>query len=286
MITEKRSDTKTNHPTDMTEQNTWALPKKVTLTGKISQQKGAVAYSLVMVILASTLTVAVAVLASDAVFSVVQPFLFLIVGSLHLRRLRWDLHNLTGAEKWLYTLFMAATILVLLGCSWFWGVYFSAVTLLAGPCAFLVPFVLAELWQVYAEISYGEAKVWKLTSELDNEYPAIYITGVPIRFKVMDTEAEASFGLIETRALPRMKLAEAFCDTVQKQNKKAEQPIHLVDAAQKPTRWVFYTNDMVVWKRSLDPELSIIKNKLKRNAVIYVQRLPEVAPLMETENRN
>lgn len=255
------------------EQKTLLLTKRSSFTGKIGQQKGAVAFSLAVAVAASILAVVLALFTNDLIFSIAQPLLFLVAGALHYNRMLQDLPVLTPTERWLYSLCIAATILLLLGCSWFWGAYLQVITLLAGPGAFLLPLALAELWRLYVKISFAEPKVWKLTTEMDETYPAIYITGIPLRFKIIDEEAEDSAGIIQARALQRMRLSEAFCDTVQKQNKKGEQGIALTDAEQRPTRWIFYTNDMVIWKRTLDPNLSIIKNNLKRNAVVYAQRL-------------
>lgn len=258
------------------DKETLFVDKKTTLTYKISQQKGAVATSIAAVMLAYALC-AFAWLFFDSSLMVLlmMPVLFIIVGALHVFLVGRHLGMLTIAEQWVYTLFVAATVLLLSSSSSLWELQLPLNSLFVAPSAFLLPFVLSQMWRLYVRISYGGAKTWQPELDSDTEYPDIYIKGIQVRFRVIPAHPEIPRFSVRFQASNKMVLGEVFIDMLQKQIKKGLPSEILFPPGRQKDEWVFYTRDKLLWKRTLDPDQSIRRNRLKEKKVIYARRVTE-----------
>jgi hypothetical protein len=256
-------------------QNTLWMDKESTLTYKIGQQKSSVTTCIAIVLIAFAISLCVALFWSFAVFSVAQIIIFLIAGSLHLYKLEKDLTMLTTTEKWICTLALGAAILVLYSCSALGGVRMPLVMILAGPGAFIKPFILSEMYRLYQQIAYADAKTWYPVNEMTQSYPDIYPNGVLVRFRIIYGGSRSERFSFQLRTSARMNVGEIFYDVVQKQKKQRLNDIALMNHEQEPFHWVFSTMDMLLWKRTLDPGLSLLQNRVKENSVIYAERVVE-----------
>ncbi len=255
------------------EQNTLYLDKKPTFTYKIGRQKGAVATCMGIVVVAYAISVFVFHLAGHAAFFIVQPIFFIVAGTVHLYIMDKHLQMLTAAERWLYTLTIAAAIPVLFGFSPLWGISLQFGIIMVGFSAFFLPFLLSELWDLYWQISYSGAKVWHLSPEKAIDYPDLYLNGIPVRFRIISGEPGEGMLTVKFQASAKMDLGDIFCDMAQKHNRKSSRKVELSDKEQQPFHWIFTTKDTLLWKRTLDPEKSLRKNRLNDYAVIYAQRV-------------
>lgn len=248
--------------------------KEPTLSHKIGEQKGAVVIVLAAVMVAYVLSVVVAVFWNHMAFALVQGLLFLAVGLLHLSRLRSDFQAFTTTQKWVYSLVVGISIFLLFGLASFWHIRLPFVTMLAGAVAFLLPFVLSELVRTYMQLAFGNAAPWQVSNEVAVAYPDVYLAGMPVRFRILPEGGEQTAFQAEFRTLAEMKLGEVFYDMMQKQAKKGIGHTALFDNKNQPYQWLFFTTNFMGWSRALDPSLSLAENSLKKDSVIYVQRLP------------
>lgn len=255
------------------EQNTLWVNKESSLGHKISQQKNSVVILLAVVLAAYVLSVCVAFFWSNAAFAIVQPLFFLAIGIFHFYRLESDFQSLTATQKWIYTVVVATTVFLLFWIASLWGIRFSFLAMLAGAVAFLLPFVLSELAKTYLQLAFGNAALWQVTNEASLTYPDVYLKGIPFRFKLMEEESGNVFFQTEFRTLTDMRLREVFYDMMQKQTKKGIDSAALFNDEKRPYRWLFFTSNFPGWSRALDPNLTLAENNLKKDSVVYVQRL-------------
>jgi hypothetical protein len=182
--------------------------------------------------------------------------------------------ELTTAQEWLFSGAFAFTVFLLLGSLPLWGLQLPFRNMLAGAVSFLLPFVVVELWLAYASLSYEGAVPWQATAEDSVNFPSIYLTGMPVRFRIKPVPGHPSPGVVSFMASGKMKLGEVFQDMVQKQGQKGLPTTPLRDEESTPYTWVFYTSDMLIWNRFLNPAKSLPANGVRRNAIIYARPIP------------
>jgi hypothetical protein len=259
------------------ENNSLYLEDKLDFTYKANRQKGGIA-ACVLVVVATFLLYLFAVLWwGHPLLYKGLPALFLLSGCAHLFLLQKNLTAFSLAEQWLFTVAMTAMLAGLLGFSSIWDDKLSWQVILAGACAFLLPFTIAELWRVYSDISFSGFRYWQLSDEKADDLPAIYLKSIKVRFKVIQEPAVGRGGIIPVSASARMTLSEVFFAMVQQQNKAGSYAIALRSRELEPYAWVFYKMDMQLWYRSLDPDKSLQENGIGKNSMIYVQRVSKDA---------
>ena len=141
----------------------------------------------------------------------------------------------------------------------------------------MLPFVLLEMYRLYAEISYADAKSWYPSQELTMTFPDIYVNGFPVCFKIIQGENARDVLSIDFLPSVRMKPGEVLVDIAQKQKRQGEKEILLANAAGEPYHWIFLTREKWLWNRALDPALTLSQNKIKYGNVIYALRVKENA---------
>jgi hypothetical protein len=140
-----------------------------------------------------------------------------------------------------------------------------------------LPFVLAELWRLQELLSYSDIIPWQLTQDSSTQFPSTYLNGLQVRFKVNHGSGEGSVGPITFIASGRMMLGDIFYDMVLKEKKKGNKNIYLKSSNNEPYTWVFYTTDMLIWNRTLDPHKTLSQNRILKNTKIIAQRVSREA---------
>lgn len=248
---------------------------KAMFVNKMGQQKRAVATCFAVVLLSFLLCVGLAFFLAEAVFLPIQEFIFLFAGALLVYRLNKDLRRLSVVRQWFFCFSLAGTLLLLLAFFYLMQNRFSWFMIIAGPAAFLFPFILFETYRLYLQVSYAGAKTWYPSGELTMTFPDIYVNGFPVRFKVIQGEGSKDVLSIDFLPSVRMKPGEILVDIAQKQKRQGGQEFELANAAGEPYRWIFLTRDMLLWTRPLDPALTLSQNKIKYGNVIYALRVKE-----------
>jgi hypothetical protein len=256
------------------EQDTIWMVSKANLSYKLGRQKKSIVTGIAIVLVAYVLCTGIALFGSKATFLLAQPLIFLAAGALHVYRMNNDLRNLTVSERWVFTLALTVTLLLLFTFFFFWN-QFSWFMIFTGPSAFVLPFVLVELYRLYFEISYADARPWHPTNELSMSFPDIYVNGIPVCFKIIQGEGRSETLSVDFLPSVRMKPGEILVDIAQKQIRKGETEVPLFSADEVPFRWIFLTSDKLLWKRALDPNLTLSQNKIKYGNVIYALRMTE-----------
>lgn len=224
-----------------------------------------------LVVLACAAAVGLGFFCSLRVLCVALPLLFFTAGMLYAKYL--STAAILPGERLSSTVLSSATILLLLAGANVWLKNMPWTTVGAGAAAFFLPVVWNRLWQHYLLLTVDMSKIWQPANESKVQYPAIYITGMPVCFKISERQDGLAERTVHSRVLAEMKLSEVFFDTVQKQNKKGEGWIDLAPAGQPACCWIFFTTRLFLWKRTLDPALSVVQNGLRKNAVVYALRI-------------
>ncbi len=250
------------------------LKKNASLPHLFARHKGVVALDLLALVVAGLVVAALAWRQPLLVPATLLPLLLLPAGGLHAWLLVQRLPSVPSQQRWWFTVAMAAVVLVLIGSLAWWVADLPWRTGLAAAAAFLIPFVLTELWRLYAAISYEGAIPWQAPAATADEFPSIYLNGIPVRFRILGATGGGAARPIAYLASGKMTLGEAFKDMVQKQSRKGPQQIALRNEEGRAYNWIFYTTDMLIWTRVLHPHQSLKANSIGKNAVIYALPAP------------
>jgi hypothetical protein len=261
------------------------LKKKTDFSYQLRLHKRALAAAVLAVLTAYLLSAATAIWWRPLSLPVLLPFFFLLAGAVYVRLLKKHFRELTTAQEWLFSGGFALTVFLLLGSLPLWGLQLPFRNMLAGAVSFLLPFVVVELWLVYASLSYEGAVPWQATAEDGVDFPSIYLTGLPVRFRIKPVPGHPSPGVVSFMASGKMTLGEVFQDMVQKQGQKGLPATPLRNEEDTPYTWIFYTNDMLIWNRFLDPKKSVQANGVRQNAIIYARPVPNEDVLNSSTNK-
>ncbi len=273
-----------NHPFLTMKNETLLLKRNPATNNDVGRDKKAVGIALVGVITAYLLFTAAAFWWPSLSLPAALSLFFLGAGVFHTWRLKQHSPSLASKQEWLFTTALAFIVLLLLSASVVWGLPLSFRNRLAGAGAFFLPFVLVELWLIYAAMSYEGAIPWQAKADGGNNFPSIYLNGLPVKFRIISEADKKALGPVSFLASGKIPLGEVFNDMVQKQGKKEGQFLSLLNDEDEPSAWIFYTNDMLIWNRVLNPAKSLRANGVRKNAVIYAQRVTDAAFIHPSPN--
>lgn len=199
---------------------------------------------------------------------------FFGLGYLHFLIVRANVFGLTENEKLSYS-FSLATVIGLAGAVFYFfaPAAFTPQTFLTGACAFLLPVVLDGAWRLFHSLSTRAAATWRYSTDVSLQKATTFLNSMPVRFKIMAGQFGGEY-TVSFRAPVRMKLGTIFYHMVQEQNSHDEEAIRLLDREGEPYEWAFSTS-VFGWKNFLDPELTLLENGIKENAVVTAQRISE-----------
>ena len=143
----------------------------------------------------------------------------------------------------------------------------------ASASLLLLPELVRSSWQAYIDVPETEFKPWTVPAESPDKRASISINSVTIYFRLrrdyfdLDTLNEA------VTEPSRITLGRAFHQFLDQYN-QANKPITLTDEKGQPFTWTFTVRTLRgATTRYVDPELSLIDNKLPNNSVITARRL-------------
>lgn len=264
------------------EQHTFWMTGKTRLTDKLGQQKGAMATCFIIILLTFIVCMVVAFFLNESLFLLVEGLLFLAAGTVHVWMLNKELPGFSHTQRWLFTFSLAGTVVLLFALFFLLQSRFSWLFMVSGPSAFLLPFTALEIYRLYNQVAEAGMTTWYPVSEFSATYPAIYVNGIPVCFKIIMGENREDRFSIDFLPSVRLKPGEILVDIAQKQKRQGGYDIPLLDENGEPYRWVFFTPDQVLWKRALDPALTLSQNRIKYGNVIYAVRVEENDALQET----
>lgn len=209
----------------------------------------------------------------DTFYKPIQLILFLGLGFIHVLLLKHCSNTFSGLEKLVYTLLFSAVIIFLLAVFYFFNQQFRFNSVLAAVCAFLLPYTISILWQLFSEITLARYAPWFYRNDLPLQKSTLFLNSIPIRFKVLLGENENL--KISFRAPVRLKLGLLFYHMVQEQNSKESGLVDLTDESKKAYGWEFSTSAFGIWHRNLDPEKTLLENSIKGNSIIIARRITD-----------
>jgi hypothetical protein len=252
-------------------QDTFVIDIKTVVNLKTGAEKLALAGNMVAILAAFGLFICLNLVGDDFVSAFFQMLAFLFAGIFQVRIMRRSLPFVSFAGEWIYTLLTTGLVVLLFGCSAFWGLQFSVHLAVACISAFLLPFFLSEVWRAKLQLSYEGIKIWYPTHEPEAQYPQFYFNSSPMRFRIIQGKGAPNVA-INFKVSNEMTLGKIFYDLAHNKN-MSDAEIALANALKKPYSWIFFTPDWLVLNRALDPEETLSGNGLKENALIYAQRV-------------
>lgn len=240
---------------------------------KLAQNKRPLIAFAIIVIVASALLAFVSQFLSPTLAKLFQLAVFFLLGYVHLSMLRGALSVLDASERLWYSLFMAALVIGLLFGVGLFTHRFNPFLIVASGAAFLLLFIIDETWQQYNLAADGPVQSWQYTPDLPLNQSTVFLNSLPIRVKVQTDEHGREEMLIHTRAPVRMKLGLIFYHMVQDQKGSGRLQIALADTKEHSYKWIFFAPRLIGWDRPLNPEVGLVENGIKENALIVARRI-------------
>jgi hypothetical protein len=145
---------------------------------------------------------------------------------------------------------------------------------IAGCCMFLLPCIAIQTWFARQSISGKEYKVWYNPDELAPHLVAASNTKQAIRIKIAPRKYETKTRITSISAYAKLKLGRLFHHFLAEQNVHTATFIDAIDKNLHPFGWVFYEEMLGgLFRRHLDPYLSLQENNVKENATIVITRV-------------
>jgi hypothetical protein len=244
----------------------------------IQSKKDVLAFSMLLLI-ACALFGSTIFFSGSSVVKLFQIAGFLVIGYIHVTIIKGNLAALTSTEKLIYSLLLAIGIFIILSVVYSFSNRYTALFALANSCAFLLPYIMEELWRLFGNISSGEPMLWYYTDDLPMHKSTIFLNSIPIHFKVqMEQNGQGEY-TIAFRAPVRMKLGLIFYHMMQEQNDNGRTLIDFSDEKAKPFGWLFFTPGIGGWNKYINPDTTLIENGIKQNAVIVARLISDKAIL-------
>jgi hypothetical protein len=210
---------------------------------------------------------------------------FMAIGFIHTsqlyKRLSFLHRNFSGEGLW-FTLLLLT--LVLLSTTVLYMLVNPGLLPVSLACsgAFLFPFLMYRAWFFYSHIPPGVYTVWHLPEDDAVGYSTGSRNGQPVRIKLARSYFEVKDELFQVTATPQTRLGRLLYNVVAEQSKMPA-TIQLKDEDDKPFGWEFYAKGLLgLFKRRLNPEKSLLSNKVKKNTVVLVKRVrTETEPLAQ-----
>lgn len=177
----------------------------------------------------------------------------------------------------LFTLFLSFSIFAGLSILYLFAEPSLLYLALGNTCAFLLPFLMVHAWNYYTCIPQSKFPVWYIPDGEIDTRATIFLNSITLKIKVtqkyFDPE-EMEFVITEPG---RMPLGKVFYHFITRQNAKADMTIDCVDENKHPFGWEFYVENLNgLFKRHLNPEASLIDNKVEENTVITAKRVKQM----------
>lgn len=150
----------------------------------------------------------------------------------------------------------------------------KAVWLMAfsSTAAFLLPYILKLCWHLFNSIPIKEFNAWTPKAMMPGR-TAVSLDSVLIRLKFTQHVSDANEKIYTVFVLRYTKLGDFFSRFLAQYNAHVGSAIESTDEKGNKYAWEFFTTGFFSSPtRRLDPDLTIIDNKLRKHAVIYIKR--------------
>jgi hypothetical protein len=242
---------------------------------KLGQNKKNVTAFGALLVIVSLLLGSTVFFMNSRIATLVQLTGFTALGYMHVSIMQGNLAVLEPAEKLVYSLLLAACAFIFLSAFYLFTDNYPLLLIVAACCAFLLVYVLGELWRLYYQISESNVIPWYYTGELSSQQATVFLNSIPIQVKIQIEQHGRVEYPIAFRAPVKMKLGTIFYHMIKEQNESGKIPVDFIDRNNKPFGWVFFTPSFTGWTKALDPEATLIESKINPNAVIIARRIPE-----------
>ena len=212
----------------------------------------------------------------------------LLLGAWHAAQLQKPesyLNALNDQAKWGLTIGVSALMVIFLLLLRFFQIQFHFLTGVAGAASFVLPLLVYETWLLYVGTTQKYFPPWHLPLGIFDKRATIFLNSITITVKVAGSFFYPEETLLVSTGPARMQLGRLFHRMVVKQNSGSESVIGLLDEAGQFYAWTFYAEGYKGFEqRVLDPEATLIKNRLKDGSIIVATRvkapraLPATAP--------
>ena len=241
---------------------------------QLSENGKTIAFFLLFVLVAGAVFACLIIMNGGLSFRILHVVGFVFLGYLQVRLHGGALHFLNARQVFTHTVVSTCVLSLFLYFVLFLFPAYSVLQLFSAVAAFVLPYTLTQLWQLYQLFSFGSGKTWAYSDNLPLQKSTTFLNSMPVKFKVQledggDLQYQVSF-----RAPVRMPLGLIFYHMVRNQEASGGLPISLVDASNNPFQWVFQTSQFG-FVRNLDPDAGLIENGIRQNMLVIARRLKQ-----------
>lgn len=215
-----------------------------------------------------------------------QLILFFAVGNLYISS-RQDFLKLHPAEKpGNDILLITFSLCVLLSALYIflrkdvWLMAFSS------SAAFMLPFFLKLCWRLFTSIPGKEFNAWFPHERVASGRASVSLDSLLVRLKTTQHVSDVHEKIYTVFVPHYIKLGDFFSYFLTEHNAHAASLIEDKDEKGNKYAWEFFTTGFFgLQSKKLDPDLTMIENKIKNDALVYIKRLIQPDKLL-SHNKN
>ncbi len=207
----------------------------------------------------------------------IQFLAFIALGTWHTVQIQKPFSVFTTRDeafKWVFTIGFTAGLFAVFLLLHFLDIGFVLLTAIASAAAFVLPFLVFESWLMYVGSTQQSYPPWHLPLGIFDKRATIFLNSVTVKIKVAGSFFYPEEMVFTTTGPARMQLGKLFHRLVVKQNSGEKPMIELLDESRQAFAWIFYAEGYKgLEQRVLDPEATLIQNKLKEGSTIVATRV-------------
>ncbi len=156
----------------------------------------------------------------------------------------------------------------------------------SSSAAFVIPFFLNHSWTYFNNIPDKEYDTWIPKKRISNT-ASIFLDCISVKIKIARRYFDVHEQTYSVYAPYYIKLGDFFSRFLEEKNRNIETAIEDIDKAKNKYAWEFFITDLYgLQLRRLDPNLTLVENKIKQDAIIYLKRTKEPVKLLYYAKQN
>lgn len=214
-----------------------------------------------------------------------QNLAFLACGILHVSFMNKNVSfpnvKFPGNNKLVFSIFLSLVISIVLTVFYLLTDSNMIRMSFASGGAFLLPFVVEQAWKSY-NFPAKQYKVWYNSDVVMDSRTTVFLNSLPIRLHLSMKYFDITEEEFELTVPGHTQFGKFFNQFIIEKNKNNASAIECVDSEKKQFGWQFYTEHLGgLYKKFIDPELSLRDNKVKNNSIITAKRQRAVESLKD-----
>lgn len=146
--------------------------------------------------------------------------------------------------------------------------------------AFMLPFFLKLCWSLFTAIPEKKYDTW-IPRKGVSDRASIFIDSLSVKLKLCRHLLDVPDKVYKVHAPHYIKLGDFFSHFLTEQNRNPDTSVEDTDDNENKYAWEFFATDLYgLQLRRLDPYLTLVENKIRKGAVIYLRRITQSVKLL------